>query len=259
MSDHQAEWPQQEVSTLPRRLPKDFRCFHPCRHRRHPSSAPAASSRQPGASTDHPAPAPTTAVGHDVLQRRVGGERGPPDEGSGETARSGHRGLSCWSWPSPVGSSTSRPSRDPSGGHPDSRRGQRQAVCRRRELLAPSTMWALDSSVVGGQNLTDTQHGDAGPNEGVQYTTSQEGDFEVIVVDSMAYLKADAMGWDTCSGSRRPRPPPDSTVGSPSTRPMPRTRPSLPMSRRRRHGMTLRRPSRTSCLRRRLRSPACSR
>jgi hypothetical protein len=51
---------------------------------------------------------------------------------------------------------------------------------------------SVESSVVGGQTETATQHGDAGRNQGVQYTTSPQGDFEVIVVGSMAYMKADA-------------------------------------------------------------------
>lgn len=52
----------------------------------------------------------------------------------------------------------------------------------------------------GGQRLTSTQYGDAGRNEGVQYMKSTQGSYEVIVVDSMAYMRADAMGLEDLLG-----------------------------------------------------------
>jgi hypothetical protein len=52
----------------------------------------------------------------------------------------------------------------------------------------------------GGPGLTSTQYGDAGRNEGVQYLNSAAGNYEVIVVDSMAYMKADAMALESLLG-----------------------------------------------------------
>ena len=49
----------------------------------------------------------------------------------------------------------------------------------------------VTSGEVGGQAVTATQSGDAGRAEGVQYQTSSLGDYEVIVINSMAYMKAD--------------------------------------------------------------------
>ena len=46
------------------------------------------------------------------------------------------------------------------------------------------------SGVVGGRAVTGTQSGDVGQGQGVQYMTSAIGDFEVIVVGSAAYMKA---------------------------------------------------------------------
>jgi hypothetical protein len=56
----------------------------------------------------------------------------------------------------------------------------------------------------GGQGITSTQHGDAGRNEGVQYMNSTAGNYEVIVVDSMAYMKADAVALQNLLGLTPP-------------------------------------------------------
>jgi hypothetical protein len=47
----------------------------------------------------------------------------------------------------------------------------------------------VTSGTVGGQPVTATQSGDAGRGEGVQNMTSALGDYEVVVVNSMAYMK----------------------------------------------------------------------
>lgn len=47
------------------------------------------------------------------------------------------------------------------------------------------------SGNVGGRTVTGTQSGDVGQGEGVQYLTSGVGDYEVIVVGSAAYMRAD--------------------------------------------------------------------
>ena len=49
----------------------------------------------------------------------------------------------------------------------------------------------VSSGEVGGRAVTATQIGDVGRAEGVQYQTSALGDYEVIVVNSMAYMKPD--------------------------------------------------------------------
>ncbi len=50
---------------------------------------------------------------------------------------------------------------------------------------------SVGSGMVDGHALTETQSGDAGRTDGVQYTTTPFGDGEIIVVGSTAYLKAD--------------------------------------------------------------------
>ena len=47
----------------------------------------------------------------------------------------------------------------------------------------------VTSGTLGGHAVTATQSGDDGRTEGVQYMTSALGDYEVIVVNSMAYMK----------------------------------------------------------------------
>lgn len=49
----------------------------------------------------------------------------------------------------------------------------------------------VSSGTVGGHAVTAVQSGDDGRTAGVQYMTSSLGDYEVIVVDSMAYMKPD--------------------------------------------------------------------
>jgi hypothetical protein len=46
--------------------------------------------------------------------------------------------------------------------------------------------------VSGGRTQTATQRGDAGDGEGVQFSTGPLGDNEIIVIDSKAYMRADA-------------------------------------------------------------------
>jgi hypothetical protein len=48
---------------------------------------------------------------------------------------------------------------------------------------------SVSSGTVGGRPVTGIQTGDTGRAEGVQYLTSPLGDYEVIVVNSMAYMK----------------------------------------------------------------------
>ena len=49
----------------------------------------------------------------------------------------------------------------------------------------------VSSGEVGGQAVTATQSGDVGRAEGVQYQNSPLGNYEVIVLNSMAYMKPD--------------------------------------------------------------------
>jgi hypothetical protein len=68
--------------------------------------------------------------------------------------------------------------------------------------VASGSFHYVDSSTAtgGGQRITSTQHGDAGRNEGVQYMNSMAGNYEVIVVASMAYMKADATALENLLG-----------------------------------------------------------
>jgi len=50
---------------------------------------------------------------------------------------------------------------------------------------------SIASGRVGGQPITTTQSGDTGRGQGVQYMTSAIGNYEVIVIGSMAYMKPD--------------------------------------------------------------------
>jgi hypothetical protein len=54
--------------------------------------------------------------------------------------------------------------------------------------------------VVGGRTETSTSIGDAGRDQGVQYMIGAQGAFEVIVVDSMAYMKADLSALENVLG-----------------------------------------------------------
>jgi hypothetical protein len=49
----------------------------------------------------------------------------------------------------------------------------------------------VSTGSVAGNRASGTQTGDAGPTEGVQFLTSSVGDYEVIVVHSVAYMRAD--------------------------------------------------------------------
>jgi hypothetical protein len=51
---------------------------------------------------------------------------------------------------------------------------------------------SVASGTSGGTSVRVTQSGDAGRGEGVQYMTSSEGDSEVVVIGSKAYMRADA-------------------------------------------------------------------
>ena len=51
---------------------------------------------------------------------------------------------------------------------------------------------SVSSGTSGGASGTETESGDAGRGEGVQFMTSAFGDSEVIVVDSMAYMRGNA-------------------------------------------------------------------
>jgi hypothetical protein len=68
--------------------------------------------------------------------------------------------------------------------------------------VASGSFHYQDSSTAtgGGQRLTSTQYGEAGRNEGIQYLKSAEGSYEVIVVDSMAYMRADGMALENLLG-----------------------------------------------------------
>ncbi len=65
-----------------------------------------------------------------------------------------------------------------------------------------------ESGSIGGQPLTETQTGDAGWNEGIQYTTSDAGSSEVIVVGSLAYLKPDLLTLENSFGLAAPQATP---------------------------------------------------
>ncbi len=49
------------------------------------------------------------------------------------------------------------------------------------------------SGVVGGSPVTSAQSGDSGLREGVQYMVSTVGNYEVIVINSVAYMKGDLL------------------------------------------------------------------
>ena len=49
----------------------------------------------------------------------------------------------------------------------------------------------ISSGSVGGRVVAASQSGDIGRSEGVQYMASSLGDYEVIVINNMAYMKAD--------------------------------------------------------------------
>jgi hypothetical protein len=56
------------------------------------------------------------------------------------------------------------------------------------------------SGTVGGQTVTQTQTGDAGWSEGVQYQASNAGNSEVIVIGSVAYMKPDLLTLENSFG-----------------------------------------------------------